>query len=187
MGKKDIPVPVEVIRSRRKTMSLEITREGKVLVRAPLRMPAERIHAFVEEKKGWLSEHLEEVRRRQEKKEQIGAVSEEQRKAGMEAAGKKLRERTDHYAQILHVTYGRITVREQKTRWGSCSSQGNLNFNWKLILTPPEILDYVVVHELCHRLQMNHSPAFWQEVARVMPDYAQRRAWLKQNGWILDL
>ena len=83
------------------------------------------------------------------------------------------------------MTYGRITVRDQKTRWGSCSQTGNLNFNFRLILAPSEVLDYVVVHELCHRRQMNHSTQFWQEVAQVLPDYRKRKAWLTENGWRL--
>ena len=80
------------------------------------------------------------------------------------------------------MTYGRITIREQKTRWGSCSSKGNLNFNWKLIRMPEEILDYVVVHELAHRKEMNHSRQFYQTVASVLPDYRQRERWLKEHG-----
>ena len=83
---------------------------------------------------------------------------------------------------LMGVSYGSITVREQKTRWGSCSAKGNLNFNWKLVLMPEEILDYVVVHELAHRLQMNHSTEFWDEVEKILPDYRKRRQWLKENG-----
>ncbi|MBQ1233170.1 MAG: M48 family metallopeptidase, partial [Clostridia bacterium] len=75
--------------------------------------------------------------------------------------------------------------RTQKTRWGSCSSKGNLNFNCLLLLAPPEVLDCIVVHELCHRKQMNHSSAFYAEVLRVMPDYHTRHAWLKKNGTAL--
>ena len=82
----------------------------------------------------------------------------------------------------MGVTYGRITIRNQKTRWGSCSSKGNLNFNCLLMLTPPEVIDYVVVHELCHRKEMNHSKAFWDEVAHVLPDYEKARLWLKTEG-----
>ena len=90
--------------------------------------------------------------------------------------------RAAHFAPLVGVTYGRITIRNQKTRWGSCSGKGNLNFNCLLMLAPPEVLDYVVVHELCHRKQMNHSAAFWAEVARVIPDYKEHVQWLKTEG-----
>lgn len=90
--------------------------------------------------------------------------------------------RVEYFAKIIGVTYGRITIRNQKTRWGSCSSKGNLNFNCLLMLAPPEVLDYVVVHELCHRKQMNHSKAFWAEVEKVCPDYKAAKKWLKEEG-----
>ena len=90
--------------------------------------------------------------------------------------------RVEYFANIMGVTYGNITIRNQKTRWGSCSSKGNLNFNCLLMLAPSEILDYVVVHELCHRKQMNHSKAFWLEVEKVLPDYKESIEWLKEEG-----
>ena len=103
---------------------------------------------------------------------------------------KLLREKTrrlvtqsaEHYAPILGVHYHRITIRTQRTRWGSCSSKGNLNFNCLLGLAPPEVLDYVVVHELCHLIEMNHSKQFWDAVEKVMPCYKIHRRWLKDNG-----
>lgn len=82
----------------------------------------------------------------------------------------------------MGVSYGRISIREQKTRWGSCSSQGNLNFNWRLIFAPENVLDYVVVHELAHRKEMNHSKAFYAIVESVLPDYRVSRKWLRDNG-----
>lgn len=88
----------------------------------------------------------------------------------------------EYFAPLVGVTYNRIFIKEQKTRWGSCSSLGNLNFNWKLILLNEELLDYVVVHELAHRKQMNHSPAFWAEVERILPDWRERRRWLREKG-----
>lgn len=90
--------------------------------------------------------------------------------------------RVEYFAKVIGVTYGKITIRNQKTRWGSCSSKGNLNFNCLLMLAPSEVLDYVVVHELCHRKQMNHSKAFWLEVEKVLPNYKEVRKWLKEEG-----
>ncbi|HAN50208.1 MAG TPA: metal-dependent hydrolase, partial [Lachnospiraceae bacterium] len=85
----------------------------------------------------------------------------------------------------MGVDYGRITIRHQKTRWGSCSGKGNLNFNCLLMLTPPEVQEYVIVHELCHRKEMNHSYRFWAEVEDVLPDYRVQEQWLKTNGGAL--
>ena len=93
-----------------------------------------------------------------------------------------IEEKVSHYASVMGVSYGRITMRNQKTRWGSCSSGGNLNFNWRLLLMPERVMDYVIVHELAHRREMNHSAAFWQIVETYLPDYRERRQWLKVNG-----
>ena len=88
--------------------------------------------------------------------------------------------KTKKYAAQMNVTYGRIAIRNQQTRWGSCSSKGNLNFNYRLFFLPEELRDYVIVHELAHRRQMNHSKLFWAEVEKVMPDYKVRRQALKR-------
>ena len=84
----------------------------------------------------------------------------------------RIRERLDHFAPQIGVQFGRVAIRDQKSRWGSCSSGHNLNFNWKLIMAPPEALDYVVIHELCHLIEFNHSPRFWKLVETQMPEYA---------------
>lgn len=102
------------------------------------------------------------------------------RKQNRELARQRITGRVEYFAPLVGVTYNRIFIKEQKTRWGSCSSLGNLNFNWKLILLDEELLDYVVVHELAHRKQMNHSQAFWAEVERVLPDYRARRRRLRE-------
>lgn len=98
-----------------------------------------------------------------------------------------LNDRVLFYSQELDVTPDRVAVRGQSRRWGSCSSKGNINLNWKLIMAPPYILDYVVAHEVCHLMHPNHSPAFWRTLGSVMQDYAARRDWLKQNGHRLGL
>ena len=90
-------------------------------------------------------------------------------------------DRVRHFAPIVGATYGRITIRNQRSRWGSCSGKGNLNFNCLLMLTPSHVIDYGVVHELCHRLEMNHSQKFWSQVERVLPDYRKSREWLKEH------
>lgn len=95
---------------------------------------------------------------------------------------RRIRERLNAYAPRIGVEFGRVAVRDQKTRWGSCSQKHNLNFNWKLIMAPPEALDYVVIHELCHLIEFNHSPRFWNLVKAQMPEYEAWKKWLKQHG-----
>ena len=91
-------------------------------------------------------------------------------------------ERVAHFAPLLGVEFGRVRVKDQRTLWGSCTPAGDLNFNWRLTLAPPEVLDYVVIHELAHRLEMNHSRRFWAHVARLCPQWRERRRWLRENS-----
>lgn len=172
-------IEYELICSNRRTIAVEI-RNGKVIVRAPRRMSKAEIERFVASKADWISKHLEAAKQRQSVPVQPFTAAEIQQLA--DAALQDIPQRVRKYAASIGVTVGRITIRNQKTRWGSCSSMGNLNFNCLLMLCPEEVRDYVVVHELCHRKELNHSTSFWNEVARVMPDYAQRRKWLKENG-----
>lgn len=172
-------IEYELICSNRRTIAVEI-RNGKVIVRAPQRMSKAEIERFVASKADWISKHLEAAKQRQSVPVQPFTAAEIQQLA--DAALQDIPQRVRKYATIIGVTVGRSTIRNQKTRWGSCSSKGNLNFNCLLMLCPEEVRDYVVVHELCHRKELNHSTRFWNEVARVMPDYAQRRKWLKENG-----
>jgi hypothetical protein len=90
--------------------------------------------------------------------------------------------RAAHWAPQLGVTFGRVRVKDQRSLWGSCTPNGDLNFNWRLSLAPPEVLDYVVIHELAHRLEMNHSRRFWAHVARLCPEHRVHRRWLRKNG-----
>lgn len=177
---------VLLVRSSRKTLAVQIRADGTVIARAPLRMPKDRILCFLSEKASWIRMQQGRMQEREKMRQQARIhLDAAQEKELRERAKSVLAQRTAYFARQIGVTYGRITVRDQKTRWGSCSQAGNLNFNFRLILAPPEVLDYVVVHELCHRRQMNHSAQFWQEVAQVLPDYRARKAWLTENGWRL--
>ena len=109
-------------------------------------------------------------------------LSEEEIRQLKREARRVIPQRVAFYAEKVGVNYGRISVRAQKTKWGSCSAKGNLNFNCLLMLVPETVRDYVVVHELCHRRQMNHSPAFWSEIERVLPEYRDAKKWLRSNG-----
>lgn len=155
------------------------------MVRAPYRASNREIQQFVSEKSDWLEKHFAIARRRREeyesgRKEPVLTMEDIRNLA--DEATRAIPERVRYYAPIVGVDYGRITIRNQRTRWGSCSGRGNLNFNCLLMKTPPEVVDYVVVHELCHRKEMNHSPRFWAEVERVLPEYKKARRWLKENG-----
>jgi predicted metal-dependent hydrolase len=153
-----------------------------VLIRAPLRASGREIAAFAERNKQWIEEHLAKARERDAARASVPKLTQEEIRRLAEQALRVIPERAARYAPLIGVRYGRITIRCQKTRWGSCSSKGNLNFNCLLMLAPEAVRDYVVVHELCHRKQMNHSEAFWAEVERVLPEYRQARKWLKMHG-----
>ena len=177
------PIDYELIRSSRKTLAIQIKPDGSVLVRAPLTVTERRINAFVKERRDWILKTQEKVRGRAQKAETAGAkLTETEIKQLHDRARTLIPMRVAYYAPLVGVTYGRITIRMQKTRWSSCSSKGNLNFNCLLMLTPLEVLDSVVVHELCHRKEMNHSARFYREVKRVFPAYDRWHGWLKQNG-----
>lgn len=169
-----------VIRSDRRTAAIQITRDGEVLVRCPRRMPEAEIRRLVADKSAWIERHLSALTEPDAPALTAGELDVLKRRAR-----EVIPARASHFAPLAGVTYGNITIRSQKSRWGSCSSRGNLSFNCLLMLAPPEVLDYVVVHELCHRLEMNHSPRFWAEVERVLPDYRVRRKWLKEHGGTL--
>lgn len=172
-----MPVAYQIIRSDRKTLSIQIKPDGQVVVRCPRRMPVDEIKGFVESKEAWIGKHLGKLPQTREP-----AFTTRQLETFRARTRALVESRAKHYAPIVGVNYNRITVRGQRSRWGSCSSKGNLNFNLLLALVPAEVLDYVVVHELCHRKEMNHSARFWAEVERVLPEYNLQRKWLKEQG-----
>ena len=174
----DLQIEYRIIRSSRKTMALQILPDGSVVVRCSHATPEDTIRKFVEEKTPWLRKHLANFHR----STPMESFSPETlHKLGQQAAD-YIPGRVALYAPMVGVTYRSITIRCQRSRWGSCNRQGDLNFNCLLMLVPKDVLDYVVVHELCHRKQMNHSAAFWAEVEKIVPNWKEHRKWLRENG-----
>ncbi len=172
---------ISVVKSKRKTISIQIKPE-QIIVRAPLKMKESDIEKFVESKRSWIEKHLKSVSEKQKKLNVAEPYTDEEIKNFTEKAKKELPDRVAFYAKKIGVTYNRITIRCQRSRWGSCSSKGNLNFNCLLVLLPDEISDSVIVHELCHIKHMNHSPKFYAEVEKYYPGYKICHKWLKENG-----
>ncbi len=180
----DASFDLQIIRSSRKTISLQI-KDGRLLVRAPLRAKQAEIDALLDKHRAWIEKQLRAAQQRSVAAAQMEPLTDDAIRALTEQAKALIPERVRHYAPLVGVSYGRITVRCQRTRWGSCSARGNLSFNCLLLLAPSEVLDSVVVHELCHRKEMNHSPRFYAEVLRVFPEYRKWNRWLKENGGML--
>ena len=205
-----VVIPYTLVKSsRRRTISIQIRAGGEMTVRTPYFVSKWVIDSFLREKQDWIYNHyMEAVRKAGESggfdygvdgSEGAGSGDGDLR-ATIRAnegpalvnkhkkyARKIFEARVAYFQQFTGGNYTSITIRDQKTRWGSCSGRGTLSFNWRLILAPPEILDYVVVHELCHLTHMNHSKEFWGLVSKVLPDYKVRRKWLKENGHTLRL
>ena len=173
---------VTVIRSKRKSIAVQLKPDGAIVVRAPKWMKDRDIESFLQEKRTWIEKHQKRLQERQEQLNQLAPYTEEELRALVKEAREVISQKVRYYAPIVGVDYGRIAIRRQRLRWGSCSSKGNLNFNCLLVLLPEEVIDYVVVHELCHRKHMNHSQQFYREVERVYPEYKRCQKWLKENG-----
>ena len=178
------PFPYEIIYSNRKTLAIQITSDSRVRVRAPRQMSRAEIESFLTEKESWVLKHLRNMTQTGTSASDPASapLSDSERRRYIHMAREIFTRQVCFYADRMNVSYGRISIREQKTRWGSCSSAGNLNFNWRLIFAPPAVLDYVVVHELAHRKEMNHSAAFYAIVEQVLPDYRSSQKWLRENG-----
>ena len=169
---------VEVRRSRRaRRWTLTVPWGEPVVLTVPQRMPEREIEAVIASHRDWIA------RERSAQAPRLGLdtrrVSEvEARLAARELVTMVLEEE----APVLGVSYSRVQIRGQRTRWGSCSARGTLSFNWRLVLAPFEVLDYVVVHELCHLREPNHSPRFWHLVASRRPSWRRQRDWLSLHG-----
>ncbi len=166
----------EVVYSGRKTVSLCI-KEGKLVVRAPFKTGKQRIEKIVSSHRDWIEKHTARQIERNKKYEDL---TEEKIELLRKEAKRIMPLKVAYYANIMGLKYGRITITGAKTRFGSCSSKGNLSFSYRLLFYPNEAIDYVVVHELAHLVEMNHSQSFYKIVESVLPDYKERKKLLKK-------
>ena len=180
-------LPVSVIRSKRKTGFVIVNTDGSAELRIPLRTSDSAVNDMLEGRAQWIVDKHKEMVIKEKKLKDLKPNLTETQRALMEKRYKKAASdffplRVQHFEKIMGVHHKKIAIRDQKTRWGSCSSSGTLSFNWRLIMAPPEVLDYVVVHELAHFTHMDHSKAFWATVESVPPDYEKHRKWLNEHG-----
>ncbi|EGT3616425.1 M48 family metallopeptidase [Clostridium perfringens] len=226
-------VEFSLILSKRKTMSIEISAEGEVKVRAPIDVPEEIIIEQVRKKGKWIIEKKEQAENRiakrvdksykdgdlfmylgneyplkikyspflkgvsvqiREEKLVVHMVQYDKEKIKRaielwyrEEGLKIIKERIKHYLSFYPLKPRSIKVKEQKRRWGSCTYYNDLLFNWRCIMAPMRVLDYIVVHEMTHMIHKNHSKNYWEAVAKIMPDYEEKKIWLKENGIKMDI
>ncbi len=212
-----------LIRSRRKTLALEVERDGSLTVRAPLRLSVTAIENFLREKEDWIYRHrakaalqvdryppisIREGTRipylggaltlrlaesgKPERRGEVLFLPEEGGEAALkrwliQEAGDLLTERVEVYAGKMGVAPSGLRMSGARRRWGSCTGRNSLNLAWRLIFCAPDAVDYVVVHELAHITHKNHSAAFWKRVEEILPDYQERRAWLREHQGVLEL
>lgn len=173
---------VEVRRSKRKSATIKITADMQIVVFVPLYVSDNEIEKMVISKSKWIDEHMLKVQSTIDERSKLEKITFEQVKELADQAVEYIPKRVKYYAEKENFVYNKITIKNLVSRWGSCSTKGNLNFNCLLVLTPDYVIDYIVVHELCHLREMNHSEKFWAEVEKIMPDYQRAELWLKQNG-----
>lgn len=166
------------VECRGKTLSLHIDETLQVVVRAPRWVPKAEVDRFVRAHESWIQKATERQRRRNEQEAQLT----EKRITELKALAKaELPRRTAYFAKIMGVTPTSVKITSAKKRFGSCSGQNGICYSWRLMLYPSEAIDYVVVHELAHIRQKNHSPAFYREIEKILPDYKARAKLLKDK------
>ena len=167
---------LEIIYSNRKTLSVTV-KEGRVIVRSPRGLGRSHIEAFIDKNREWIAKRIEITKNQVDP---IAQMTPEQIKELRETARSYLVAKTKIYADALGLKYGRITITGAKTRFGSCSSKGNISYSYRLMLYPESAIDYVVVHELAHLVEMNHSRRFYAIIEKILPDYKERIKLLKK-------
>ena len=218
----------EIIRSRRKTIALQVSHDARLIVRVPYNTSEKLIRKVIYEKRFWILKKQEEAKGKYKKvyskefvngerflflgnsyelyivddfelslifnnelfflsKKNLNKAKESFIKWYKEQAYKNFSERVAIYSKISGITYNKLKITNARKRWGSCSVKGNLNFTWRLIMAPLQVIDYVIVHELVHIKEKNHSKNFWDNVRIILPYYETQQKWLKENGHLLIL
>ena len=168
----------EIIYSNRRTITIKI-KDGKVILRVPMKTPKRTIAKVLREHDEWIKKTIEKEREYRES--QIELSDTDIRRLKREARA-YFKGKCEYYAGIMRLSYNRISITSAKTRFGSCSSEKNINFSYRLMLYPERAREYVVVHELAHLVEMNHSPSFYKIIESVMPDYKERKKLLKEQN-----
>lgn len=161
--------------ARAKHVRISIDAQGRVLATKPVRVSVAKVEAFIREKQDWILSTLEKARRRRggEPLVELPKPRKGSRayKEAVASARELVRARLEYFGALHNFSYGTISIRNQKTRWGSCSAKNNLSFNYRIAFLPQELADYIVVHELCHTKEHNHGERFWAQVERILPNH----------------
>lgn len=175
-----IDIPHRLVRSKRRTLALQIAPDSTLVIRAPQRLAEKDICGFISRQMPWILKKQRQMREFQSSRPP--QLSDEEKKKYKNEARELISRRTKYFSEIMGARYSKIRIGDASTRWGSCGPTGNLNFNWRLVLAPGEVVDYVVIHELAHLSIKDHSARFWKLVARYCPEHLERRRWLRKNG-----
>ena len=162
--------------SRRRTIAVVVDPRKGVYVRAPHHVPLESIQRFLEERRSWIEEKQRQLI---DRAKVVDPGEGKDEVFWREKAFSLLRQRVDHYAAVLAIPSPRFSLGAPRSRWGSCNARGFIRFNWRIVMLPEHLMDYVVVHELCHLIHLDHSQRFWDQVRKIIPDYALRNRELR--------
>jgi len=166
-----------LVRTRRKSLALVITEDAQLVIRAPRRLPQSYIDRFIEQKRRWIEKKIAEISSRPK----VLPLSHEQEQAYRELAAVIIPARVKYYSELTGLYPKKVKISNARKRWGSCGAKGTINIAWRLILFPQEVIDYVVVHELVHLVEHNHSRRFWHRVGQILPDYRVHKQRLREN------
>ena len=175
----------KLIRSRRRTMAIEVNKQGELVIRAPFRISERDINMFLWRSRDWIKRTQAEAQAKLEQAALRRAEDVHDEQWYRDQAAEVIPERVRYYASQLSLEYTRVRISNAKRLWGSCSGKNCLSFSWRLAMAPREVVDYIVVHELTHIVHKNHGKLFWRRVAKTIPDHKELRQWLRDNEHLL--